>query len=162
MSTKHEIDFDIYTRGAENTLIVVDASEYYERPSNVIIDASFPDINKTYTAYVNPNTVTALTTKSFGYSDTRIAFPDGLYGLRMSVKPNNLNFKCINYFKLDKITSDMAKLLEAECIEDVDLSIIYDVDKYLVAAKANANSNPKVAIELYKEALKRITKLTCK
>jgi hypothetical protein len=158
---KHEIDFEIYTRGVEETLVVVDLSEYYERPSNVILEVLFPDINKRYTSYINPNTVTGITTKSLGYSGNKIPFPDGLYNLRMSVRPNESTFKCMNYLKLDKTRARMAKLLEAECIDDVNLDIIYDVEKYLVAALANANKNPKVAIELHKEALKKLNKLNC-
>lgn len=161
---KHEIDFEIYSRGVENSeysLIVVDFSEYYERPSNVILEVMFPDIDKTYTSYVNPSTVTAVTTKSLGYSGNKTSFPDGLYKLRLSVKPNATSFKCMNYLKLDKLRNRLAELLQEECIDDVKLDIIYDIDKYLVAATANANKNPKVAIELYKEALKKLNKLNC-
>lgn len=158
---KHVIDFDIYTRGVENTLIVIDTSDYFERPSNPIIEVTFPNSQQVYATYFTPKSLNVLNTKLLNYSEDVIDFPDGLYKIRMSVGPNEHVFSCKNYLKLDKLKKRFLALLPADC-ENLDkIDFIYDIDKMITAAVINENINPTKALEFYKETLKRISKLEC-
>lgn len=158
---KHVIDFDIYTRGATNTLIVIDTSDYFERPSNPIIEVTFPGVNDSFATYYTPKSLNVLNTKLLNYAESIIDFPDGLYNIRMSVGPNENIFACKNYLKLDKFRNRFKKLFPSDC-EDLDkVDAIYNIDKLITAASINENINPDKAVEFYKEALKRITKLEC-
>lgn len=158
---KHTLDFDIYTRGEETTLIIVDASDYFERPSNAIVEIKFPDLDTIYSAYINPNTVNVLTTKKLAYNSDSKIFPDGLYQIRYSISPNKEVFICKNYLKLDNVKTEIAKILQNDSLEVEKINYLYDVDKYIQVAESIANTNPERAIEYFREILKKLKKLDC-
>lgn len=158
---RHEIDFDIFTRGNPKHLMIVDGSRYFERPSNLLIEVKFPNFKKYYTAPGTANSVTMLTTKFLGYCDDVVDFPDGLYEIRMSVAPNELVYYKENYLKADKLKSRMNELLQEECLDIKSVNYLYDIDKFLTAAEAVANTHPDKAVEYYREALKKLEKYEC-
>lgn len=158
---KHVMDFDVYTRGATNTLILIDTSDYFERPSNPIVEVTFPTTNQVFSTYYTPKSLNVLNTRLLNYSEDIIDFPDGLYRIRMSVAPNEHVYVCKNYLKLDKLRKRFFNLLPADC-ENLDkIDYIYDIDKMITAALVNENENPTKALEFYQETLKRINKLEC-
>lgn len=159
---KHTLDFEIYTRGTEDTLIIIDTSEYFERPSNAIIEVEFPSLDEVFSAYFNPEKPNVLTTKQLGYSGSRINFPDGLYKLRYSVAPNAKVFKCKNYLKMDGLKNKLAEMIQSlNCPDKKDLDFIYDIDKYITAAEAVENTDECKALEFYNEANRLLNKKSC-
>lgn len=158
---KNTLDFEIYTRGAEDKLILVDASDYFARPSNAIVEIKFPNYGQTYSAYVNPSTINVLTTKKLAYNSVIPEFPDGLYNIRFSVSPNEEVFICKNYMKLDKVKSKIAEMLQEDCLDIKKVDYLFDLDKFIQAAEATANTNPTKSVEFFTEILKKINKLEC-
>lgn len=157
---KHLLDFEIYTRGNPETLILIDTSEFYEYPSNAIVEVQFPNFETIYSDYYNPDKPTVLTTKSLAYSPNRIDFPDGLYFIRVSVAPNKKVFKCKNYLKLDQTMEDMKSLL-GDCMDDTQLKEIAKIDSMIVAAKLYADDEPEKSIDMFNLIRKNIKKLKC-
>ena len=157
---KHNLDFEIYTRGNPETLILLDTSEIYEFPANQIVEVQFPNFESVYTDYYNVDKPTVLTTKSLGYSPNRIEFPDGLYFIRISVSPNETVFACKNYMKVDKASKAIAEKLVG-CISDKEVLEIMELDKFLTAAKLAATTDPKKSIDLFNLVTKKLNKLNC-
>ena len=157
---EHNLDFEIYTKGNPEVLILIDTSEVFEYPSNQIVEITFPNSTIVHKDYYNIDKPTVLTTKSLGYSPNRIAFPDGLYDIRISVAPNKKVFKCKKYLKSDKITQTLSELLEG-CISDKEVLEYMEIDKYLTAAQIIANTNPSKSIDLFNLVTKKLDKLKC-
>lgn len=153
---KHELDFEIYTNNNPKNLIFIDCSDYFEKPSNLIYEIKFPDLEKRYTAL--GNSITSVNTKLIGYSGNIIEMPDGMYTIRMSVAPNKTVFTCKNYLKLDKLNCRIAKLLQEECLDLDQLNWLQDVDRYLTVAKAIVETDPDLSIKYFKEAKTLINK----
>lgn len=158
---EHELDFEIFTRGKANVLMVVDLSKYYKRPDNAIIEVKFPSLEEFYGGFFNISTINPFTTQSLGFSTEKIDFPDGLYKIRYSVAPNKEVFICKNYMKLDQINNKMAKLINKECPSKEDIDKLYEIDKLLTGAKYLENENPNKSIMFFQEAEKKINKLNC-
>ena len=157
---KHIIDFEIYTRGNPETLILLDTSELYEFPANQIVEVQFPNFESVYSDYYNVDKPTVLTTKSLGYTPERIQFPDGLYFIRVSVTPNDTVYKCKHYMKLDKAESLLASKLEG-CITDKEILELMELDKFITAAKLAADVDPQKSIDLFNLITKKLNKLNC-
>lgn len=157
---EHNLDFEIYTRGNPELLILIDTSEVFEYPSNSIVEVTFPSSDKIYKDYYNVDKPTTLTTKSLGYSPNRIDFPDGLYSLRISVAPNKDVFKCKNYMKTDILSNKIADLLTG-CLSNTELLEYMELDKYLTSAKLLENKDAQKSIELYQLASNKLKKISC-
>lgn len=157
---EHNLDFEIYTRGNPEVLILIDTSEVYEFPGNQIVEIAFPNAEVVYRDYYNIDKPTVLTTKSLGYSPNRIDFPDGLYDIRISVAPNEEVFKCKKYLKVDRLTKELAQLLEG-CVSDKEISEYMEIDKYLTAAQIIADTNPSKSIDLFNLVNKKLNKFKC-
>lgn len=158
---ENKLDFEIYTRGAADKLILVDASDYYIRPSNVIVEIEFPNLSTVYSAYINPSLPNVLTTKKLAYDSVVSDFPDGLYKIRFSVSPNKESFICKNYIKLDRVKSIVAEMLQEDCLDVKKIDYLLDIDKFVQAAEATENTSPSKSVEFYKEILKKLNKLSC-
>lgn len=154
---KHTLDFEIYTRGNAKTLILVDTSDYFEKPSNKMFEVKFPNFEKYYKALGNKE-FTSLNTKLLGYSSEIIEMPDGLYTIRMSVAPNQTVFKCKNYLKSDKLISKLNSILNKECLDLNELKIVSEVDVYLTTAQAIVDESPEKSVDYYQHALKLLNK----
>ena len=57
---------------------------------------------------------------------------------------------------------NIKKLLQSTSIEDKDrINLIYEIDKWVMVAKAYAEENSQQSIELFKYASKLINKIEC-
>lgn len=157
---EHKLDFEVYSKGNPEVLILIDTSEVYTYPSNQLVEVSFPNTEDVFKDYYNVDKPTVLTTKSLGFSPNRIDFPDGLYRIRISVAPNAKVFKCKFYLKVDKAIKKLAALVEETTTKEEVLRLM-EIDKLLVAAQITALEDEEKSIELYNLANKKLNSLNC-
>lgn len=158
---KHTIDFEVYSNGKPKTLNIIDQSEYFELPDNMLIEVQFPSMGEVFSYPGKFSELNILNTKVIGYSPTIIDFPDGLYNIKLSVTPNAEVNLCQNHLKMDKLKCKLAELLQEECMCDDKVDLIFDIHKFIVCASANENTNPKKAVEYFQRASTLIKNIQC-
>lgn len=157
---RHNLDFEVYSKGNPEVLILLDTSEVYTYPSNQIVEVTFPNTNEVFSDYYNVDKPTILTTKSLGYSPNRIDFPDGIYNIRISVAPNAEVFKCKKYLKVDKAIGKLKEGLKVASTKE-EISNLMELDKFLVAAQLLADEDPKKSLEFFEMVNKKLNTLKC-
>lgn len=157
---RHKLNFTIYEDGSTDSIIFVDKSEYYEYPTNPVIEVTFPNlVDEVYHQFILPNQVNVLSLSKLCYNDSG-DFPDGVYKFRYSVAPNATLFKELVYLKHTKLTNQVNTLLDTELTEDY-INKIYKIDLLLRAGSEVVKTDVNKASEYYNLANKLIKKLEC-
>jgi len=162
---KHNLDFKIVDEliNDEEILLFYDLSEYMEKPSVPVLEIKFPSFSDWYRTPIIPSQLNTITTSALKWTDTRGVFPDGVYETRYSVAPHDKVFKCQYYLRTVSYNCNIKSLLEKTSIEDKNkISLIYEIDKWVMVAKNIVEASPVQANELFKYAISLLNKIDCK
>ena len=162
---KHNLNFDIIDEliNDEEILLFNDKSIYMENPSVPVLEVKFPNMEEWFKCPIISNQLNNITTSFLRWTEKRGVFPDGMYELRYSVAPHDKVFVCKHYLRTVQYNCNIKKLLQNTTIEDKDkINLIYEIDKWVMVAKATTEENPQQSIELFKYANKLVNKIECK
>lgn len=157
---RHKLNFTIYDDGSTDSIIFVDKSEYYENPTNPVIEVTFPNlVDEVYHQHIIPDQVNVLTLSKLCFTDSG-DFPDGVYTLKYSVAPNINLFKQFNYLKHTKLSNKLNEYLLQDLTEE-EINKLYKVDLLIRAGSTIVKTDVNKASEYYNLADKLIKKLEC-
>lgn len=161
---KTKLDFNIIDEliNDKEILLFMDKSEYIEPPAVPIIRVRFPGFNSDEIAPITPNEINKLTTSFLKFTECKQEFPDGLYHITYSIAPHDSFYKCKWYLRTVNFYCNMNENLKGITLRDKDkIEDFYKLDKLIFAAKAQVETNPTQANELFKEAQKQLSKIRC-
>jgi hypothetical protein len=157
---RHKLNFTIYEDGSTDSIIFVDKSEYYEYPTNPVVEVTFPNlVDEVYHQYIIPEQVNVLTLGKLCFNDTT-EFQDGVYTFRYSVAPNANLYKQFNYLRHTKLSNKFNEYLLQDLTEE-EINKLYKVDLLLRAGSNVVKTDVSKASEYYNLADKLIKKLEC-
>ena len=161
---KHNLDFDIFDGEFIDTEILYwfDKSEYMETPSVPVIQVIFPGFTEANTAPISPNKLNVISTSFLQFTTEKAEFPDGIYHITYAIAPHDKLKVCKWYLRTTQLIGNIQQTLASISIEDKEkISLILEIDKYLLAAKAQVEENHIQANELFKYAQRLYAKLEC-
>lgn len=153
-------------------LMVADVSQYVAGTviNNPYIEITPPGF-QTATLIFSPKSINSYNSYSLNLTkeDCISPLPDGIYKLKYSIAPNYENYVEKSYFKIDQILElfDAAflKLDITNCDFRFDKKYrkkLDEIELFIQSAVSAANKcNDKLAMELYRMALKLINQLNC-
>lgn len=158
-----KLDFNILETNNPKTLVFVDESIYNDlSPIFPTLQVRFPDMEKVYKTLIRTEKVNSIYTTSIGFSTAISNFPDGVYDLKYSIEPHNINYVCKKYMKVDNAYTS---LKEIACnINNKDekyFSKLGEIHLLLLSAQLEVNCDSCQANEYLKLANKLISKLSC-
>ncbi len=148
-----------------NTLAIVDSSTYPNDPPSVsgaTIDINVPTVGLVSLPFIVGGTTNIFTSFTLGIStlDELEALPDGLYNLKYSVFPNNLNFVSKSIMRVDKLQEKFDQaFMQLDMMEcdgairtqsKVELNTIYFFIQGSIASANNCST--VISSKLYKKA----------
>ena len=158
-----KIDFNILETGNPKTLVFVDESLYSDlSPIFPTLQVKFPDMEKAYKQLIRTEKVNSIYTTTLGFSSVISDFPDGVYDLKYSIEPHNINYICKKYMKIDQALS---KLKDVVCgltnKDEKYFNKLGEINLLLLSAQLEVNCDSCQANEYLKLANKLISKLSC-
>jgi len=161
---RHNLDFDIFDGEFLDTEILYwfDKSEYMETPSVPVIQVIFPGFTEANTAPISPNKLNTISTSFLQFTTEKEEFPDGVYNITYAIAPHDKLKVCKWYLRTTQLVGNIQQTLQSLSMEEKEkISLILEIDKYLLAAKAQVGENHVQANELFKYAQKLYAKLEC-
>ena len=161
---KHQLDFNIIDDviNDKEIMLFLDKSDYMENPSLPVLEVKFPNFNDYYKVPIIPNQINKLTTSALRFTDERADFPDGVYVVRYSVSPHDRTAVCKNYLRTVTLNCNIKEHLEGTSLDEKEkINLLYEIDKYLFAAKGQVEKHPNQANELFRYALKLFKQIDC-
>jgi len=162
--SRHSLDFDILDGEFNKTelLYFLDNSTYMESPSVPVIQVVFPGFTEPHVAPIHIEKLNQITTSFLGFTTEPTEFPDGVYHITYAIAPHDKLKVCKYYLRATQLYCNIQEQLQSIGIEEKEkLSLILEIDKYVLSAKSQVEENHVQANELFKYAQRLFSKLEC-